>query len=119
MQKNLDGWEIRSFIPNHSEFQQPVAFSLWMNADGSVVSCAPEIQQKIEAGLAFILHYDGDNWELREGTGSGKNVDGIAFWGWPEGMLSATEFLDRKESFIAFLRTYNQWSAPVDAAQPI
>lgn len=115
---DMDGcWRIWCFSNRFINHKSPDDPDLQLNRDGS--SDNPELQKKLEEGLAFNLGYfEHGNclWFLKGQAPPGANCPwdgtpfaGIAIWEEDEDNMGAKTYEDREKDCRSFLESYTCW----------
>lgn len=113
--EEFDGqWTHHSFSRKHTNYTDPE--TLLEMVDGEVRALEPELQQKLDSGLAFILscyQHSGTLWSIQ---GSGPQcrwdtaqVAGLFVWEHAEEDMGAKTVEDRRKDAQLALDTYNAW----------
>ena len=102
-----DGWTPHSFSPRHINFKHP--------------DDLPDLTEKLEKGLAFVLSYyeHGRCLWFRGGTSTPPGVEfqwdgtrtaGVLIWDEDEVNLGGRTYEERAKDADAFLETYTAWA---------
>jgi len=108
-----DGWQVYSFSRRHSNYKDPDELGFFpMDPE----DMDPELQAKLDSGLAFVLSYfEHGNcvWSL-QGTGPQCRFDnvgiaGLLIWESEEGDLGPKTLEERRKDAEGFMALFTQW----------